>query len=166
MNDAATPRRPNPWAATLLAVLPVAIAAFVGQRATLPAIPVWYEGLAKPAFTPPNWVFGPAWTFLYVLMVLAFRRVLMRPAGTPGRGRAIALFLVQIALNAAWSVAFFGLRSPAAGVGVILALDLAVVATMVAFARVDRPAAFSLVPYLAWILFATALTVGVWAMAG
>lgn len=157
---------PARWRATLLAVLPVAVAAWIGNRATLPAIPVWYEGLAKPAFTPPNAVFGPVWTFLFVVMILSFRRILLTPPETPGRRRAIGLFLLQIALNASWSVVFFGLRAPGAAVFLILALDLVVAATIVAFARIDRPAGFVLVPYLAWIGFATALDVGVWWLAG
>lgn len=156
---------PRRWLATLLAVVPVAAAAWIGNRATLPAIPVWYEGLAKPVFTPPNAVFGPVWTFLFVLMILSFRRILLAPRVTPGRRRAIGLFLLQMALNASWSVVFFGLRSPGGAIPVILALDLAVAVTIAAFARIDRPAAFVLVPYLAWIGFATALDVGVWWLA-
>lgn len=150
----------------LLAALPVVLAAAIGNRATLPAIPEWYAGLVKPSFNPPNGVFGPAWTLLYLTMILAFARVLRRPAATPGRTTAIGLFLTQIALNAAWSVVFFGLRSPGAAVGVVLALDLAVVATIRAFGRLDRPAALWLVPYLAWIAFATVLNVAVWRLNG
>ncbi len=163
MNDN-TPSRLGPVAATLLAALPVVVAAAIGNRATLPAIPEWYAGLAKPAITPPNWVFGPVWTVLYVLMIVAFRRILVGRGGE-GRGLAIALFLGQMALNAFWSVAFFGLRSPGAGVVVILMLDLAVAATIVAFLRRDRIAGLLLVPYLAWIGWATALNVGVWWLA-
>ena len=163
---AVSAKPPSRGLATLFAVLPVAVAAWIGNRATLPAIPVWYENLAKPAFTPPNAVFGPVWTFLFVVMILSFRRILRTPPETPGRRRAIGLFLLQIALNASWSVVFFGLRAPGAAVFVILALDFAVAATIAAFARIDRPAGFVLVPYLAWIGFATALDVGVWWLAG
>jgi tryptophan-rich sensory protein len=150
----------------LLAALPVVAAAAIGNRATLPAIPEWYAGLVKPSFNPPNGVFGPVWTLLYLAMILAFARVLRRPAATPGRNTAIGLFLAQLVLNAAWSVVFFGLRSPGAAIGVVLALDLAVVATIRAFGRLDRPAAFWLVPYLAWIAFATVLNVAVWHLNG
>ncbi|MCE1236914.1 MAG: tryptophan-rich sensory protein [Hyphomicrobiales bacterium] len=160
----AAPFRRRSLAAALLAALPVVAAAAIGSRATLPAIPDWYAGLAKPAITPPNWVFGPVWTALYALMIVAFHRVLTGGGGE-GRGRAIALFLGQMALNALWSVAFFGLRSPGAGVAVILALDVAVAATLIAFYRRDRIAGLLLAPYLAWIGWATALNLGVWWLA-
>lgn len=159
-----TERRASPWIATALAVLPVAAAALIGNRATLANLSPWYEGLAKPWFNPPNGVFAPVWTALYVLMIVAFRRILMRPAGEPGRAAAIIAFLVQIALNAAWSVAFFGFHSPLAGVIVIGWLLVAVAVTIRMFASLDRIAALLLVPYFAWIGFATVLTIDVWTL--
>lgn len=164
MSVPSTDERPNPWMATALAILPVAAAALIGNRATLPNLAPWYESLAKPWFNPPNGVFAPVWTALYVLMIVAFRRILMRPAGEPGRRAAITAFLVQIALNAGWSVAFFGFRSPLAGVIVIGWLLVAVAVTIRTFASLDRVAALLLVPYFAWITFATVLTVDVWTL--
>ncbi len=147
--------------AAFAAVTPVAAAAVIGNFATLPNIAPWYEGLVKPPFNPPNGVFGPVWTLLYVLMAWAFYRVLTAHPGTPRR-RAIILFLVQIALNAAWSVAFFGLHSPSAGLVVILLLVGAIVAAIRAFLAVDRVAGGALVPYLGWVSFATVLNVSIW----
>ena len=145
----------------LLAIAPVVAASLVGQAATIPNISTWYAGLVKPSFNPPNWIFGPVWTTLYVMMAYAFWRVLRLPSETPGRGGAIVLFLVQIALDAAWSWAFFGFHSPLAGVIVIAALWLAIVATMVAFWRLDRLAGWLFVPYIAWVSFAAVLNVAI-----
>jgi tryptophan-rich sensory protein len=147
-----------------LAVLPVAAAGAIGSLATLPNIPGWYAGLAKPPMTPPNAAFGPAWTLLYVLMAIAFWRVLGRPGA--GRSGTIAVFLGQLALNALWSVAFFGLHNPALALGVIAALLGAIAATMLRFSRVDRAAVWLLAPYLAWVSFAAYLNCGVWWLNG
>ena len=150
---------------TLLALLAVGIvfaAAALGSVATATAIKDWYAGVAKPWFTPPNWVFGPAWTTLYILMAYAFWRVLALPAGEPGRRAAIFAFLVQISLNALWPIAFFAGHSPGAGLVVVLILWLAIAVTIARFRPLDRVAALCLAPYLAWTTFATALNAGVY----
>jgi tryptophan-rich sensory protein len=110
---------------------------------------------------PPNGVFGPVWTVLYALMAFAIWRVLSAHPAMPGRGRAVALFYIQLALNGLWSWSFFAAHSPAAGLVNILVLDAAVIATILLFRRIDRLAAWCLVPYLAWIAFATYLNAGV-----
>jgi tryptophan-rich sensory protein len=164
MNTAATSagHRNTPVSRFLLATLPVVAVAGLGSWATLPNIPAWYEGLAKPPLIPPNWVFGPVWTMLYAAMAYAVWRVLSASPTLPGRGRAIAMFFMQLGLNALWPWAFFAGRNAAAGALTILALDAALVATIILFRRVDRVAALCLVPYLAWVLFATYLNLGVW----
>ncbi|MBF9232774.1 TspO/MBR family protein [Microvirga alba] len=146
----------------LIAVLPVALVSFLGSLATMPNIPTWYAGLVKPGFTPPNWLFAPVWTLLYAMMAYALWRILALPKSTPDRAAAITTFFVQLALNSLWSWAFFGARSPLAGLVVILALIVAIVATIRAFWPLDRTAALLLVPYLAWVGYATALTGAVW----
>lgn len=156
-----SPRPMGKLAAALAAVVLVAAASVIGNLATMPNITPWYETLAKPPFNPPNWVFGPVWTALYVLMAWAFYRILRSPEGG-ARRRAIALFLVQMALNAVWSVAFFGLHSPTAGLVVILLLVTALAATVHAFLAVDRIAGGALVPYLGWVAFATLLNASIW----
>ena len=152
----ASPLSPLPRLA--LAVLPVAAASLTGALITAPNIPTWYAGLAKPAFAPPNWLFAPVWTTLYAMMALAFWRILSLVPGTLGRAGAIAAFLIQLALNAAWTPVFFGLHSPRGGLAVI---GILLVTILVAIRRVwplDRTAAALLVPYAAWVAFATALT--------
>ncbi|QFU17830.1 TspO/MBR family protein [Microvirga thermotolerans] len=162
-SEAALPDSPTPpLQRFLIAVLPVAAASVLGSVATMPNIPTWYATLAKPGFTPPNWVFGPVWTLLYAMMAYALWRILALPKDRPGRRGAVAAFFVQLALNALWSWAFFGAHSPLAGLVVILALLVAIVATIRAFLPLDRAAALLLVPYLAWVAYATALNAAVW----
>ena|ERR1700712_5032697 len=168
MSDAigrAGPQRRSPlkgigWA--IAAVVPVGIAGVLGSAATLPNIPTWYEALQKPPLTPPNTVFGPTWTVLYLLMAVAIWRVLSRPGERPGRGAAITAHFVQLVLNAAWSWAFFALHNPALGLGVIVALLVAIVTTIRLFVRIDLAAAGLLAPYLAWVAFAAYLNAGIW----
>lgn len=164
MSEIVQPRRDTPSLLVLIVCLLVCFAAAaLGSMLTLPQIPVWYEGLAKPSFSPPNWLFGPVWTVLYALMAIAMWRVYLRSRG-PERRRAVTVFAVQLALNVAWSAAFFASHSPAAGLVVIAALILAILATILVFARIDRLAALLLLPYIAWVSFATILNAAVWAL--
>lgn len=149
-------------AAILIGAGPVLAAAVLGNIATIPNIPGWYAGLVKPSFNPPNWVFGPVWTTLYVMMAYAFFRVLHTPAAPEQRRAAMTAFLVQIALNAAWSWAFFWAHSPLGGVIVIVPLLIAIGATIRLFAPIDRMAAWLLAPYCAWVSFASVLTTAVY----
>jgi benzodiazapine receptor len=159
-----TSGRFRPAVAAALSAGPILAAALLGNAATMPNIVPWYDGLAKPPFTPPNWVFGPAWTTLYLLIGAAFYRVLRLDAQTPGRGRAIGLFAVQLVFNTAWSFAFFAAHSPAMGLAVILPMEALIFATIWAFWRIDRIAAYCLVPYALWVAFATYLNLGVLAL--
>lgn len=150
----------------LIAVLPVVAAAVAGSLVTQPNIPNWYAGLEKPWFTPPNWLFAPVWTALYALMAYAIWRILSYPKDMPGRSAAIAVFFLQLVLNALWSFAFFGARSPVAGLIVIASLIVAILATMRSFWPIDRIAALLLLPYLAWVLYAAALNGAIWRLNG
>ena len=150
----------------LVSVLPVVLVAVSACLVTQPNIPTWYAGLQKPGFTPPNWAFPVAWTLLYAMMAYALWRILSVPKDRPGRSAAITLFFVQLALNGLWSFAFFGGQSPLAGLIVIAALIVAIVATIRAFRKLDRTAAFLLVPYLAWVAYAALLNGTIWRMNG
>jgi tryptophan-rich sensory protein len=129
-------------------------ASLLAQVATFPNIPTWYAGLIKPDLTPPNRVFGPVWSALYLFMAIALWLVWRAPDG-PARRRALALFAVQLAFNVAWSFAFFAARSPLLGLAVIAGLLGAVVATALAMRPVNRVAAALFVPYIAWVGFAS-----------
>lgn len=159
----AADRQPMRLMHAFAAVAPVVLAGAVGSAATLKNIPTWYDQLAKPWFTPPNDVFGPAWTTLYVLMAIAFYRVLRHP---PERARtqAIAIFLLHMALNALWSVAFFGNRSPGLGVAELVLFWPVALANVVLFWRLDRTAGALMAPNLLWVTFAAVLNVAVWRM--
>ncbi len=144
-----------------IAVGVVLVASAIGGSATGPNIPTWYASIQKPWFNPPNYVFGPVWTLLYLMLAFSFWRILRLPADTPGRARAIGWFVVQISLNALWSVAFFGFQSPEFGLGVIAALLIAIVGNMIAFLRLDRVAGWMFPPYLAWVAFASVLNLAI-----
>lgn len=133
----------------------------LGGAVTSSSVTEWYPTLNKPSFNPPNWVFGPVWTTLYVMMGLAAWRV-WRAAERDATRTPLVFFGVQLAVNLGWSVAFFGLRDPGLAVAVILALDLLVLATALLFRRFDGLAAVLLLPYLGWITFATVLNIAIW----
>lgn len=123
--------------------------------------PTFYAELSKPSWAPPGWLFGPVWTTLYVMMAVSVWLV-WRKAGWTGARTALLLFLAQLACNAVWSWCFFAWRRGALAFGDIIFLIALIVACVIAFARIDRIAAMLLAPYLAWVSFATALTLAVW----
>ena len=116
----------------------------------------WYQALRKPRWCPPNWLFGPAWTVLY-LMIAVSGWLVWRKAGLAGAAGAFAIYALQLVLNGAWSGIFFGLRRMDLALAELVLLWLAILATIVAFAAHDTLAAWLLVPYLAWVSFAGAL---------
>jgi len=132
----------------------------LGGMAAHNALAEWYPALKKPPWTPPGWVFGPVWTLLYPMVAVAGWL-----AWRGGRARFGPLvYLLQLALNAAWPWLFFAERRPGFALLCIAALCVAIVATIVAFWRLSRGAALLLVPYLAWVAFATALNHAIWRM--
>lgn len=147
----------------LLSVLVALSAGAVGSAFTFAAIPGWYAALVRPDIAPPNGVFGPVWTTLYVLMGIAAWLVYERTAGA-ARRRALSLYALQLILNAGWSVVFFGLHMLGLALVEIALLWLAIAATIADFARVSRAAAWLLAPYLAWVSFAAYLNYLFWAL--
>jgi len=147
----------------LLASLTVAV---VGGALSVTAIDGWYDDLVKPMWTPPNAVFGPVWTVLYASMAIAAWLVWRHPPST-ARRRALTVYAVQLALNSLWTPAFFALGSAigASGLwialGLIVALDVAILATMIRFSEVSKPAAVLIAPYWLWVLFATTLNAAI-----
>ncbi len=145
-----------------IAVIVCELVGIVGAVFTAPAIPTWYASLVKPSFTPPGWLFGPVWTTLYALMGIAAFIVWRRGLAVAGVKAALLLFVVQLLLNALWSPVFFGVHSPSGGLAIILALWVAIVATIALSAGVSKAAAVLLVPYLLWVSFATVLNFSIW----
>ena len=137
-------------------------AGLVGSIFTSPAIPTWYAALEKPPFSPPNWLFAPAWVTLYLLMGVAAFLVWRQGFSKEGVKSALVIFLVQLVINALWSVVFFGLKSPIAGVAVIVFLWIAILVTILKFFRLSVVAGSLLIPYILWVSFATALNIAIW----
>ncbi len=147
---------------TLALVISLALtfsAAGIGSIATTPNIATWYAGLAKPAWTPPNWLFGPVWTLLYISMAVAAWLV-WRQGGL--WQRALALFAIQLALNAAWTTIFFGFHMSGAAFAEIVAMLTAIIATTMAFWPRSMSAGILMLPYLGWVAFASVLNFAIW----
>jgi len=147
--------------ALLLAVLLCLTVGAAGSLVTATSVTTWYPLLEKPPWTPPAWLFGPAWTLFYLMMAFAVWRV-WREAEWRHRGLAIAIFAVQLMLNTLWSLIFFGLRSPGWALLEIGLLWITILATIFVFAQLSRWAAALLVPYLLWVSFAAALNLAIW----
>lgn len=147
------------------AVLFVAVAqavGLVGAYLTADSIGTWYATLDKPSFAPPNWLFGPAWTLLYTLMGIAASILYGERDNKTDAKRALTLYWVQLGVNAVWTPVFFGLERPDVAFYIILALDVLVAALVWLSFTIHRTAAYLLLPYLAWILFATLLNYSLW----
>ena len=154
-----------PWVGLIVLLILCFAVAGVGGLATTPNIPTWYAGLTKPLWTPPAWIFGPVWSILYLSMAVAAWLV-WRQAGLAGAAVPMALFGIQLLLNALWSWLFFGLHSPSAASVDIVLLWMAIVATTVAFGRRSTVAGILFVPYLIWVSFAAMLNFAIWQMNG
>jgi benzodiazapine receptor len=150
----------------VLAVVSVATASILGQFASYPNLRPWYAGLAKPSFNPPDWVFAPVWTTLFILMAFAVWRILRLPRRRPLRDQALVLFYVQLALNAAWSWMFFGAHSPWLGLINIVPQFMVILATLMLFRRLDEIAGWCFVPLAAWVGFACVLNFEIWRLNG
>lgn len=149
------------WLGLLVSIAATSMVSIVGSAVTVPEIPGWYAGLAKPSFTPPNWAFGPVWTTLYLMMAVAAWLV-WRAGGWRYAHVALAIYAGQLALNLLWSILFFGLHRVGLAAIEIVILDAAIVATIIAFLRHSTGAAWLLAPYLLWAGYASALSIAIW----
>ncbi|HOT36268.1 MAG TPA: tryptophan-rich sensory protein [Candidatus Latescibacteria bacterium] len=149
-----------PWAMLVLFLIVVFSVSVIGGLFTASSVGTWYEGLAKPSWRPPNWLFGPVWTILYAMMAVSAWLVWKKA----GFGSALLMFAVQLLINGIWSPVFFGAQSLGGGLVVIVALWFAIVGTIAMFWPVSLAAALLLLPYLAWVSFATVLNAAIWRM--
>ena len=138
------------------------LAGGIGSIFTTPAIPTWYADLIKPALNPPSWVFGPVWTTLFVLMGISAFLVWKKGLEHKYVKIALSIFIGQLVLNTLWSIIFFGLHSPGGAFVELMILWLAILATIIAFARISRLAAWLLIPYILWVSFAGHLNYSIW----
>ena len=141
----------------LSSILICQAAGVIGSLFTTPSIPTWYASIEKPSFTPPNSVFGPVWITLFLLMGIALFLVWREGLSDRNVRNTFTLFIVQLVLNVLWSAAFFGLRSPLAGLVVIIVLWAAILLTIIRFFGISRAAGALLIPYIAWVSYAAVL---------
>ena len=139
-------------------------AGVIGSIFTAPNIPTWYAALEKPFFTTPSWLFAPAWITLYLLMAVAAFLVWRKGFAQEGAKGALIVFLVQLVLNALWSVVFFGLQSPLYGMVVILVLWIVILLTIIKFFKLSTAAGSLMLPYILWVTFASALNIAIWVL--
>jgi len=136
------------------------LAGVIGSLFTIDSISSWYTTLAKPEFTPPNYVFGPVWITLYFLMGISLYLVWTNK--TLKSSIPLIIFAVQMFLNALWSIVFFGLESPMFGLLIIVTLWGMIALTIFLFWKISKPAAYMLLPYITWVSIATYLNYGIW----
>ncbi len=122
----------------------------------------WYSTLITPSFNPPNWLFGPVWTALYILMGIAFYLVWKSEPGNGIKKQAIILYIIQLALNFCWSFIFFYNEAPGAAFAEILLLWIFILLTIIYFFKISKPAGWLMVPYLCWVTFAALLNYSIW----
>lgn len=134
-------------------------AGFIGSVFTTSSIPVWYANLNKPFFSPPNWIFAPVWTILYILMGISLYLVWVSKNKLKQKG--IKLFFIQLGLNVLWSIIFFGLKNPVLAFINILALWITIFLTIQSFKKINKLAGNLLIPYLLWVSFATILNLSI-----
>jgi len=140
------------------------IIGFLGSFFTSGSVNSWYTTINKPSFNPPNWIFGPVWTILFIMIGLSFYLVWIKDFGKQGRKqnekqkkRIIGVYCVQLALNFLWSVFFFGLRNPLLSFMEIIILWFFIITNIILFYRVSEKAGYLLIPYLLWVSFAAIL---------
>ncbi len=149
-----------------MAVLICEAAGIIGSFFTTPAIGGWYKELNKPLFSPPNWVFAPVWTLLYFLMGISLYLIRTKEIriGKEIRQKTVALmiFEIQLILNMAWSFLFFGLKNPLLAFAEIIILWISILLCIIHFYKIDKKAAYILLPYIFWVSYAATLNFSLW----
>jgi benzodiazapine receptor len=151
------------WMSLLPFVVICFAAAGVGSLFTSSSVNTWYTQLRRPEWTPPNWIFGPVWRTLYLMMAISAWLV-WRGSDSPASKFALTLFAIQLVLNTLWSIVFFGLHKVGPAFGEILLLWMMIIATAVAFLPLSLLAAWLLIPYIVWVAFASYLNFRIWQM--
>ncbi|MFH1248926.1 MAG: TspO/MBR family protein [archaeon] len=137
------------------------LAGFIGSIFTTPAIPTWYAPINKPSFNPPNWIFAPVWTVLFLIMGVSLFLVWEKGWKNKRVKAAIFVFSIQLILNVLWSIVFFGLKNPFLAFIDIIALWIFILMSMIFFYRVSKQASLLLIPYILWVSFASALNLAI-----
>ncbi len=146
-------------------IIAIAIPLSIGAAAglfTASSVQGWYSTLNKPSFNPPNWIFAPVWTMLYILMGIAFYMIWKKETTGLLKRNAVVFYFAQLVLNFFWSIIFFYAQQPGWALVDIIFLWLFIAATIYCFSKLSKPAAWLLVPYILWVSFATALNFAIW----
>jgi translocator protein len=146
----------------LVSIFICQLAGIIGAVFTFSSIPTWYSTLNKPSFNPPNWIFGPVWTLLFLLMGISLYLIWNRGFNNQSVKIAVIIFAIQLALNIIWSLLFFGLRYPLFAFIEIIMLWLAILITIIKFYNINVTAALLLIPYLLWVSFAAILNYSIY----
>lgn len=152
------------WFSCAVAIVTCELAGIVGSLFTVSAVREWYPTLIRPSFAPPSWVFGPVWTTLFALMGVAAWLVWKKGMKRQDVKTALSIFAVQLVLNTLWSILFFGLHTTGGALVEIAFLWVAIVASIIAFAKISKPAAWLLAPYILWVSFAAYLNYAFWVL--
>lgn len=151
------------YLALIISILIAEAAGLLGSIFTFRSIPTWYATLKKPSFNPPSWLFGPVWTILYIFMGISSYMIWQR-RGVADVKLALIVYGIQLALNALWSILFFGLKNPGLALVEIVFLWIAILATIILFWPINAYAGALLIPYLAWVTFASFLNYNIWVL--
>lgn len=155
----------NKYTRILIVVVTCLAIGYFSGMATQSSIKTWFPTLIKPSFNPPNWVFAPVWSMLYIMMGIAAGFVWNRMEASKDKElvkKSLIFFAIQLGLNALWSVLFFGLRNPMLALIEIVLLWLMIYETYIKFSKIDKIAGYLFLPYLAWVSFATILNASIW----
>ncbi|MCX6706293.1 MAG: tryptophan-rich sensory protein [Candidatus Woesebacteria bacterium] len=150
------------WPRLIFAIALCQAAGIIGSLFTFSSIPTWYAALTKPSFNPPSWVFGPVWTILYTLMGISLYLILSKGLKKKEVKIAVNLFVWQLIANSLWSIIFFGMKNIPLALIEIIVLLLLVFTTIQKFYKINKTAAYLLIPYFFWGSFATFLTYSIW----
>ncbi len=153
----------NKYTKILITVVTCLAIGYFSGMATQSSIKTWYPTIVKPSFNPPNWVFAPVWSMLYMMMGVAAGLIWNRMDFEKEKTKkALLFFTIQLLLNALWSVLFFGLCNPMLAMIEIALLWLIIYETLLQFSKIDKIAGYLLIPYLLWVSFASVLNVSIW----
>jgi len=146
----------------VISILICLAAGFLGSFFTTPAISGWYREIQRPPFNPPDWIFAPVWTILFVLMGISLFLIIKDWSGDKKFKTALSLFIAQFILNIAWSAIFFGAGNFGLAFIEIIILLISIILTALQFLKINRPAAWLLLPYIIWVSFASFLNFSIW----
>lgn len=150
------------WVKLILCIIAIELVGVIGGFFTASSIPLWYDSLIKPSFNPPNWIFGPVWTILYITIGISLYLVWTNKAKSKKKTKFYWAFWIQLILNFFWSILFFGNQNIFGALIEIIFLWMAILATIIFAYKISKPSAYLLIPYWLWVSFATVLNFAIW----